>query len=277
MAEVPGVAVPPEPPRSGWLVTGLLLTVLVLALTTSGVWYWLGGSAPTYSTAEEQTYRHPIDKLVLDLNLGMVTLIGTTGPGPDTVEVTRDYRFTQRHRPSASETWQGNALHVGPPRCVPDDNDCSADYTIRLPAGTAVDAATGAGDISTRGITADQRLQTGGGAVRVAGSGATLDIDSRGGDITGTRLAATDTVVSTEGGAINLDYLAVPSTLDATSDGGDVDVAVPRAGSGTDSYRVDTGGDGIKHELATVDVAQDPAGRHVLFIRANGGSARVHY
>lgn len=267
----------PEPRRSGWLVVGLLLTVVALALATSGVWYWLGGSSPRYSSAEEQTYHHPIDHLVLDLGLGAVTLIGSTGSGPGTVEVTREFSFSQRHRPSASESWQGNALHIAAPRCAQDTGSCSIDYTIQLPAGTAVDASTGDGDITTRGITGDQRLRTGAGAVRVAGSGATLDIDSRGGDITGTRLFATDTVVGTSGGSINLDYLTVPSTLDATSQGGDVDVAVPRAGSGTDSYRVDTGGNGIKRESAAVDVAQDPAGRHVLFIRADGGTATVHY
>lgn len=272
-------AVLPEPRRSGWLVVGLLLTVVALALATSGVWYWLGGSSPRYDATEHQTYRHPIDHLVLDLDLGSVTLIGSTDAGPDTIQVSRVFSFSQRQRqrPSANETWQGNALHVAPPRCAPDTGKCAADYTIRLPAGTPVDASTGGGDISTRGITADQRLQTGGGAVRVAGSGATLDIDSRGGDVTGTRLAATDAVIDTSGGSINLDYLTVPSTLDATSQGGDVDVAVPRAGSGTDSYRVDTGGNGVNREPATVDVAQDPAGRHVLFIRAEGGTATVHY
>lgn len=268
-------AVLPEPRRSGWLVAGLLLTVLALALATSGVWYWLGGSAPTYTTAEEKAYPHRIDHLVLDLNLGAVTLIGTSDAA--TVDVTREYRFSQRHRPEASERWQGNDLHVNAPRCVPDTGDCSADYTIRLPAGTPVDVSTGGGDISTRGLTADQRLSTSGGTVRVAGSGGTLDIDDQGGNVTGTRLAATDTVVSTNGGDIDLDYLTVPSTLDATSDGGDVDVAVPRAGVGGDAYRVDTGGDDLRPGGVTVDVAQDPAGRHVLFVRANGGFARVHY
>jgi hypothetical protein len=258
-------------------VAGLLLTVVALALATSGVWYWLGGSSPRYGATEDQTYRHPIDRLVLDLDLGTVTLIGSTDPGPDTVQVSRVLEFSQRQRPSPSETWQGNALHIASPRCVQDTGKCAADYTIRLPAGTPVDASTGGGDISTRGITADQRLQTGGGAVRVAGSGATLDIDSRGGDVTGTRLAATDAVIGTSGGSINLDYLTVPSTLDATSQGGDVDVAVPRAGSGTDSYRVDTGGGDLHRDQAAVEVAQDPAGRHVLFIRADGGTATVHY
>ncbi len=263
----------PAPRRSGWLVAGLLLTVLALALATSGVWYWLGGSSPTYVTAEEQSYQHPIDRLVLDLDVGAVTLTGTTDPG--TVQVTRSFTYSQRHRPVATETWQGNALHVEPPRCVPDSGGCSAEYTIRLPAGTSVDVTTGGGDISTHGITGDQRLDTGFGTVRVAGSGRTLDIDNRAGDIIGTRLAATDTVVSTNG-QIALDYLTVPTALDATSNGGDIDVAVPRAGDGADAYRVDTG-DAVHKNDATVDVAQDPAGRHVLFIRADPGNARVHY
>jgi hypothetical protein len=263
----------PAPRRSGWLVTGLLLAVLALALATSGIWYWLGGTSPTYAAAEEREYQHPVDRLVLDLDVGAVTVTGTTGTG--TVQVTRHFTFSQRRHPAATETWQGDALHIGPPRCVPDTGGCSADYTIRLPAGTPVDVTTGGGDISTRGITGDQRLDTGFGTVRVAGSGRTLDIDDRAGDIIGTRLAATDTVVSTNG-QIALDYLTVPTALDATSNGGDIDVAVPRAGDGTDAYRVDTG-DAVHKNDATVDVAQDPAGRHLLFIRADQGNARVHY
>jgi hypothetical protein len=277
MTGVPGEAVLPEPRRAGWLVAGLLLAVLVLALASSGLWYWLGGSAPVYTSAQQQTYRHPIDHLVLDLGVGAITLTGTSGPsGTGDVEVTREFSYSQQHHPAASETWQGNALHIGSPRCARDGGACAVDYTIRLPAGTPIDATTRAGDISTRGITADQRLRTGGGAVRVAGSGGSLEIDSEGGDITGTRLAATDTVVSTNGGDIDLDYLTVPAALDATSNGGDVDVAVPRAGVGADAYRVDTGGDARPGDV-TVDVGQDPAGRHVLFIRANGGVTRVHY
>jgi hypothetical protein len=264
----------PVPRRSGWLVAGLLLAVLALALATSGIWYWLGGSSPTYTTAEEKTYQHRIDRLVLDLNIGAVSVTGTTEP--DSVELTREFRFTQRHRPSAVESWQGNALHIGTPRCVPDTGDCNADYTIRLPAGTPVEITTSGGDITTRGITGDQRLDTSFGTVRVAGSGRTLDVSDRGGDIIGTRLAATDTVVSTSG-EIDLDYLVVPDALDATSNGGDIDVAVPRAGDGADAYRVDTGADRLQRNDATVDVAQDPAGTHVLFIRADPGNARVHY
>jgi hypothetical protein len=30
----------PAPRRSGWLIAGLLLTVVALALTTGGTWYW---------------------------------------------------------------------------------------------------------------------------------------------------------------------------------------------------------------------------------------------
>jgi hypothetical protein len=263
----------PAPRRSGWLIAGLLLTVVALALTTGGIWYWLGGAMPTYTAAEERTYHHRIDHLVLDLDAGSISLIATAQP--DTVAVTRQLSWSQRNRPSASEIWNGDTLHIERPRCVPDSSQCSAQYTIRLPAGTAVDASTGGGDIITHGMTADQRLTTGFGMVRVAGSGGSLDITDQAGDIIGTRLSSTDTTVSTNG-QITLDFVAVPSTLDATSGGGDIDVAVPRAGDGgTDAYRVDTGTtDGPS---ATVEVAQNPAGRHALFIRADHGLVRVHY
>ena len=67
--------------------------------------------------------------------------------------------------------------------------------------------------------------------------GGSLKFTTDGGDVTGDDLTAPTLSTDTGGGDVNLVFTKVPANLNITSDGGDVNIIVPR---GATSYRVST-------------------------------------
>lgn len=149
-----------------------------------------------------------VQRLNLRSDAGAVAV--RAGDGPVRVTETVTYRGS---KPSTSHAVQDGTLNLRNEDC----SHCSVSYLVELPAGTAVDVQTSAGKIVLSGLTGD------------------VTVDASAGAIDGTGLRSAHTSAHARAGKITLAYDAPPSTVDAQTSAGEVDITVPTGGS----YAVD--------------------------------------
>jgi hypothetical protein len=202
-----------------------------------------GGSA----TTDQQTYQiaERIDALVIDARAAAVIL--ETGDGPITVNET--YRFGN-DRPTTSHRVDGTTLRLTDTGCRDDSARCDVEFRVHLPAATGADITAQAGAVRITGLTGD------------------LAVSTQAGAIEGSALGGDAVRVSTQAGAMALQFTRAPAMVRASTQVGAVEVQVP---SGT-SYAVD-----VQTTLGRADVSvqRDPASPHKIEIRTNVGAVKV--
>lgn len=247
--------------RSGWLVAGIVVAAILVAVCALSA---LGLSARRSQT-QDHTYRHTVDRVVVDVGSGDVTL----GPG-DAGRVAVHRRLTWSwSQPRIVETWSGNTLTVHY-RC-PGVNlgpGCGVDYGLRIPAGTIVDVHTGSGEIRVRDMAGPLTLDSGSGDVAVSGAGGTLSLHTGSGDVNASGLTATRASARTGSGDVTLRFTGAPATVTAESGSGDVRVYVPadtpyRVATHTGSGQVD------------VRVPTDPDASASITVRTGSGDVTI--
>ena len=168
----------------------------------------------------------------------------------------------------------------------PNDN-CGLNATLDVPANTAVQLTSGGGNMQVSGIDSDATLDSGGGDVTVARIGGIADVTTGGGnltasdlgdirqfttdggDVNGTDLAAPTVRTDSGGGDVNLVFTKVPSNLNIITDGGDVNIILPR---GATSYRVSTTTDGGDD---SVTVPQSASSGDQITVNSGGGGITI--
>ncbi|HVW40989.1 MAG TPA: DUF4097 family beta strand repeat-containing protein, partial [Amycolatopsis sp.] len=125
-------------------------------------------------------------------------------------------------------------------------HNCTVDYDVVVPRGTTVTGEAASGDITAQGLAATD-ITTRSGEVRVDDAAGPVTVHANSGDITVA--------------------LALAADVRADANSGDVRVTVPR-----DRYQVRVETDSGDQD---VNIASDPAGTHVLDLRANSGDVKV--
>ena len=196
-------AAPPAPPpvrrrpRHPQRIAGAAAGFLVLAAAGGGLVALAGGNR----VEKHDFLTREISALAIDAGGGDVTV--RAGGPPGTVEVTRKTRSATDLADLALTGWPGSTLTLN---CA---TGCDIDYEIRVPAGVAVTAQTGSGDVELEGNLGLVSLQTGSGDVEA--------------DITTTR----DLTTRTGSGDLELRFGSVPDLISVESGSGDVDLEVP--------------------------------------------------
>jgi hypothetical protein len=265
----------PRHPRAAGLVLGGILTGILLAAGSAGLWLVLSGPEPVHTESQQQTYRQPVTGIDIDLGLSNSSVTLISGP-PGAVTVRRQITWS-RAKPVPEEQIIGRTMQIRSrcPRIVfRPAGPCRADLTVEVPPGTTVRAEVAAGRIHAEQLTGDVELITYGGDITVSGIRGGLRASSVGGNITGSDLAGAETEAKTEWGDVDLRFAAAPTLAQATADTGDVSIAVPRAGTGPDGYQVAADTDNGRHN---VDVPQDSAGRHAIVAHTNHGDVTVRH
>lgn len=165
--------------------------------------------------------------------------------------------------------------------------NCGINAKLGVPAGTAVTASTGGGNMTVRGLTGAVSVSTGGGdvnvsdltgAVNVATGGGNVNIGqlsgpvsvhTSGGDISGT-VPARDVTAMTGGGNVGLTFTSVPDNVTVNTSGGDITIIVPR-GVSYDVITHTAGGDindGV--EVSTLS-------GHKITATTGGGNITIKY
>ncbi|GHE03638.1 DUF4097 family beta strand repeat-containing protein [Streptomyces alanosinicus] len=230
--------------RPAFRPAGRLLSTAT-AVTTAGV-LLSGCSGFASDRHREVSYgvRAPVHKLVIKGDTGDVRVTG----GSTTVSVTE----RQNYRSSPPHTTHTTAAD-GTLTLTYDCDDCGVDYDVNVPTGTTVSVAEDTGDVSLTAL----------------GGPVTAETDT--GDITGTRLTAERAELTTDTGEVRAAFSRTPSAVQAGTQTGDIDIAVPRgtryavragAQTGKVDVRVDQADDSpraITAKAQTGDVTVEPA------------------
>jgi len=144
----------------------------------------------------------------------------------------------------------GGALRLSASCRVGVSNNCGVSYTIAVPAGVAVNADSGDGNVDARGLSANGpvELSSGNGNVNAVGiDAANVTLKSGNGDVTATLDRA-------------------PAQLDASSGNGDVRLTVPNA---TYAVRATSGNGTVSDDTLRIDPSSPRS------ITANSGNGDV--
>jgi hypothetical protein len=283
------------PGRWVWGLSGLV-TIAALAIpgarliTSAGV---PDGSPPPQDTVV-RTVTVPQPVASLDVQSYGAPVQVTAGP-VRRVQVTETIWYDpQNGLPAVTQSVSDGRLTLGDPVC--NMSGCSVGFTVTVPPGVAVTAATGGGTLAVSGA-ARANLDSGGGPIRatridgpltatteggpMAVSGAAgANLDSGGGPIRATRIDGSLTA-TTEGGWLALNGLTGP--LYADTGGGPVQMQNVAAATAT----VITGGGpaqiGFTAAPDTVVVSTDggpaalavPGGPYALTADSDGGPELV--
>src|SRR5438093_7934760 len=175
---VAAAAAPGPPVRSAWRVAGALVAVAFLAF---GV---LSAVAALSHRTEHRHTTFPADRVhSIDVRSsgGSIRVIGVEG-SETTVDAVVDLGL---ERPAHSQELQGGRLVIRGESCrLFAGAFCSVDYTMRVPRGVGVMAASSGGDIAVSNVRSSVDLSSSGGDVRVGGATVErLHVRSNGGDI----------------------------------------------------------------------------------------------
>jgi hypothetical protein len=264
----------PRHPRAAALLLGGILTGILLASGSLGLWKLLAGPELLRTEAQEQIYRQPVTSIDIDLTYSSVTL---TSGKPGIVTVRRQLTWS-RAKPVPAEQVVGRTLQIRsdcPYVLLARPGQCRADLVVEVPPGAAVQVNLENGQVRAEELTGALRLTTVDGNITVSGTRGRLWARSHSGDVIGTDLGAVEADVRTRWSDVDLRFAVVPDLVRAaTTELGNVSIAVPRAGTGVDGYQIRVGaGDGRQD----VDVLQDSAGRHTIAANTDHGDINVRH
>jgi hypothetical protein len=215
-----------------------------------------------------------VSQILLDSGSGDVQI--STGPVTET-RITRIVHSSTD--PQLSYHLTGSQLRLGG-TC---GHDCWVSYQIEAPAGVAVTGQLSSGALALDGVAADDVQVTSGDIVirhpvgpvkATATSGTVTVIDPKGpatvvatsGDVH-VRNAAGPVDIRATSGDVDV-KLAVPASVTASVDSGDLVVTVPRG-----AYQVHAGADSGDREVS--GITDDPTSKNVLNLRASSGDVTV--
>jgi DUF4097 and DUF4098 domain-containing protein YvlB len=213
---------------------------------------------------------HDVQHLRVRSDSGDIRVVGTSS---DVLEV--EGRFSGSiSTPEMSVRRAGGAVEVSAD-CGAFFFDCNAEFEVRLPAGTAIDAETSSGDVEAEGLAAacTATLRTSSGDVGVRGSTCErITLRSSSGDINAEQVAATDIVARTSSGDLDVTTTTSPRRVEARTSSGDVTVVVPH--DPAVAYDVDADTSSGDRE---VDVRTDPLSQRPIRAFTSSGDVSVGY
>jgi Putative adhesin len=224
------------------------------------------GSLP--ALAAEQTFERTLSVS------GVVTLHVSTGSGNIHIETGSDNQVHVFGRVKSS--WGANEDRVrdianNPPieqtgsilrigGHMENMHNISIDYEIKAPAKAILEASSGSGDVTDRGVGVNARLNTGSGNIHAEGLQESFSVETGSGNIYAEQIGSGDVKADTGSGNIELKNLN--GSLKAQTGSGDIKLN----GQPKDAWRVTTGS-------GNVDMWAD---RSAFNLEASTGSGDIH-
>ncbi|MFD0418982.1 DUF4097 family beta strand repeat-containing protein [Streptomyces sp. NPDC127108] len=262
-------------PRGVRVLVAVGATTAVVGLVAA-----CGADASDDSDPEQRSFALSGRTLTVDSDDSALELVVAGDKGTEDVRVTRwfDGRTVLGKSPEVTWKMDGDRLTLRM-KCSGVISNCSAKHRVVVPRGTAVNIVNKDGSVSATGFRGPLKVRTADGSVRLRDISGPLDLRSVDGsvravDVTSKRVSATS-----KDGSVRLDLSSAPDRLQARSQDGSVDIALPVKGSkggggegGAVSYRVDTetvdGG-------TNVTVPRDDHSPHHVSVRSADGNVTV--
>jgi Putative adhesin len=171
---------------------------------------------------------------------------------------------------------------------IPTGN-CGLTAVLDVPLDTAVQLASGGGNMQVSGIDSDVTLDSGGGEVTVSGVrgiadvttgggnltvsdlGHTLKFSTDGGEVDGTGLFAPQVDTESGGGNVTLVFTRVPAHLKVISSGGEISIVLPHSST---AYYIASSTEGGDYS-ARVPTTTNPKASHQITVDSGGGNASI--
>jgi hypothetical protein len=145
---------------------------------------------------------------------------------------------------------------------------CGAALTLATPAGEAVRATSGSGDVSARNLTGALDLEDSSGDIIVGYVSGPLVLSASSGDITGTNISATKVQANDSSGDVDLSFDRAPDDVDVSDASGDITVAVPANVSYSVVAKAYSGS-------SNINVPTNPLSHNVIHLSDDSGDISV--
>ncbi|NJP90365.1 hypothetical protein HCN51_13035 [Nonomuraea sp. FMUSA5-5] len=254
--------------RALWLAAGAVATVVVLTVSTVGLWNGFAGAR----TPTDVTIRSiPFDgqELRVKTGKGQVNLWIVSGKAGELL-IRRSLSWS-RDRPTVTEDWDASARTlrldaVCPRYDQPDGPICEADYLLAVPPETSVEAATSVGQLTVDELFGDLRLTSVSGDVNVNSLAGDLYVRTGTGRVDGDGLRGARADVEVGSGDVELAFRSAPSEAKVVvRTAGDVYLQVPPT-----VYDV-----AVQGANTTVDVKHAPGASRKITVTAPDGLVNV--
>jgi hypothetical protein len=246
-----------------WLILGTVLAVASIG--------WGSINVVSALAHEEYTQRRIFDAAirVLDVRIDSGSLTVERSPSEQTTVIVHVSEGLEHPEPSFRVI--GDRLVIRSSCSGVTDTFCSADFRVRVPAGTAVDAETEDAGIRVAGVGGPVDLVSRDGGITVDGAEGPVRLSSRDGSVDATNLDTRDVRAEATDGSVHLSLATAPRTVDARTVDGSVTVEVPDTPV---AYRVDTD---VTDGATDVAVRTDPTGARRITAHATSGDVTVRY
>ena len=209
-----------------------------------------------------------VDILDVDNSNGPVTIVGSA----ERDEITVTARISDGLRATGEEqTLVDGRLELRGSCPTFGSQWCEVKYTIEVPSAVDVRADTDNGRLSVRGIDGAADLEADNGAVEVSDLTGNLTINGDNSSITATQLTSDAVIAETDNGSLTIELLEPPTSVEARSDNGSIDVVLPNT---EDAYALEISTD---NGDVSDDIRTDPASPRRILVETDNGDAIVRY
>jgi hypothetical protein len=271
------------PGRWVWGVSGL---VTAAAIAVPGTFLIAAGGGhhgppPMSAMIRTVTVPQPVTSLNVETYGGQLLVVSRP---VSRIQITETIAYVPQEGapPAVTDSVSDGQLSLGDAACA--QSDCNVNYTVAVPPGVTVTAATQGGSISVFGaaganldssggdvdvtrIDGPLTVTTGGGNLVVTGLTGALRADTAGGSLVAHDVTAATASVTTGGGDAGIAFAAAPDTVTVSTDGGMALLNVPGG-----PYALTADSDGGTQQ---VGIATNPAAHVSLTVTTGGGPLQI--
>jgi hypothetical protein len=146
--------------------------------------------------------------------------------------------------------------------------DCGAELKLTVPAGEAVHATSGSGNVSASNLTGALNLNAGSGDILLGHLAGSLVLSAGSGDISGADISASKVQAQDGSGDVDLSFTRPPADVNVDDGSGDITVAVPANVSYSVVATADSGSSNVR-------VPTNTASHNVIHLHADSGDINV--
>ena len=252
----------PSVATRAWSVAGFALALASVGWGTLSV----AGLVAHGESQRDSVYdADGLQTIVLDVESGSITVVGA-----DVDDVTVQAEIGRGlFSTGYDERVVDGALRIDGDCPAVSDLWCDVDVTVTIPERLTVDATSENGTIVVRDVDGDVDVDGHNGAIRLDGTSGRVRVANRNGSIGGEALASASVTATNENGSIELSFSTAPSEVVVRTANGGIAVDVPDDGT---PYRVDARSDNGSSDVA---VPTDPASDRTLDLATRNGGVRV--
>ena len=252
----------PLPGRPLWTILGTIIAVAGLGW---GAFNVIDLLAHGETTAHRTFAAADVHTISVDNDNGRVVVVGT-----DTETITLDAEISHGLRDTGYD-WNvvEGVLEVEGHCPMFGSYWCDVSYRLEVPNGIDVVINSDNDRVLVSDIDGDVQINADNGRVELARLSGTVNAETDNGRVLGEALSSESVTASSDNGRIELDFVDAPAYVEARTDNGSIEIALPDVEEG---YNVDARTDNGSEDVVVVD---DPTSTRTVIAETDNGSVTV--